>query len=89
MECRCIAFMLSESIIWKTAVQLEHQPVARHFGDHTGSRDAETQRISADQSRLTDGKWMHRAAVDQDVIRRNLQLLHGQPHGQMRCAQNI
>jgi len=41
-----ITFVLAEAILRELTAKVTHHPVARYFGDHAGSRDAQTDAVA-------------------------------------------
>src|SRR5205807_5380131 len=65
MQFGAVAFVLVETILGKLRAEVTHHPIARHFGDHAGSRDAQTVAITVDDRCLRQWKGKNRKAVEQ------------------------
>ena len=52
MQFSPIAFMLGKSVTGIALIQLHHDAVARHFGNHAGRSDTKAQPIAAYQGRV-------------------------------------
>jgi len=89
MEFGAVPLVLAEAIFRKTAAEVTHDFIARYFGDHAGSSDAETDAIPIDDCRLWKWKWKSRQPVDENVIRRCGERRDCSAHRLMGCAQNV
>lgn len=81
--------MAGKTILRILRVEFAHEPVARHLGDDAGRRDAQAERIAADQCRVPDGQSAHRKSVDQCMGGFLRKFFYRAGHGQVRRAQNV
>jgi hypothetical protein len=89
MEFGAVALVPAETIFWKTAAEVTHDFIARHFCDHARGSDAETDAVPVDDCRLRKWKWKNRQPVDENVIRRRGERRNCSAHRFMCGAQNV
>src|SRR6266511_4686346 len=89
MQFCSVTFMLVEAILRELGAKVTHHPVARHFGDHAGSSDAQANTVAIDDGSLRKWKRHDRQSSKQDVIRRIGQGRARQTHRSMARAQNV
>lgn len=68
MHGGAIAFMLAEFVARIPRIHLDHDAVARDFGEDAGGGDAEAEPVATHQRRLWNGEGANRETVDQHVI---------------------
>src|ERR1051325_2731949 len=64
VEFGAVTFVLAGAVLRETGAAVAHNRIARHFGDHTRSRDGEAVAIAVDDRRLRQGEGEYREAVD-------------------------
>jgi hypothetical protein len=89
MQFGAVTFMPAERILRKLPAKVTHHSVARNFGDHAGSSDAQTNAIAINDSRLRKRKGNYRQAVDQNVVGLIDQRFDCKAHGFMARTQNV
>ena len=61
--------MLTKAILGELETEVPHQAIARHLRNHTGCGNGQAQAIAVDDRGLRQGKWEHRQAINQDMVR--------------------
>ena len=73
--------MLGKSVTWKGSIQVGHQLVAINLGDNRSRCNREVDSIALVKAVLRLWKIGNRSAVDEDVLRQNLQRGNSGMHG--------
>ena len=81
---RAVALMSSESVTGEAAVTLPHEPVAQDLGQDGGCRDGQHESISMRQTVLRQGDVRKAKVVNEQGIRRGLELVQCSFHGLAR-----
>ena len=68
MQFCAVAFVLAEAIFGKTRAEVAHNRIARHLGNNTRGRDAETETIAIDDRGLRKRERDNGKTVDEHVI---------------------
>ena len=89
MQLGGVALVLVETIFGKLRAEVTHDPVARHFRDHARGRDGQTVAIAVDDCRLRTWEWKNGKTVNKDVFGRDRERRKRDPHGFVRCTQNV
>ena len=89
---RGIAPMTGKAVLGELPIERVHDPVARHLGQNTGSRNAQADAITPDQGGLPDGESLGWKTVDQGVGRGMSffpKPCQGALHGKVGGAENV
>ena len=89
MQFGAVAFMLAERILRKLRAKVTHHSVARDLGDYAGGRDAQTDAITIDDSRLRKWKRDNRQTIDQNMVGLVHQRFNCKAHGFMARTKNV
>lgn len=84
-----IAFVPCKSIARIFHVEGGHQPIASHLGNDTCRRDAQAQRITSDQGRVSHGEPAYGKAVNKCVTGLLRQSSQCACHGEMCGAEDV
>ncbi len=80
MGGRAVAHVPGEAILRVEFIECDHETITIDFGNNRGSRDGIHIAVAFDEGGLGTGQVTQRAAVDQDMLGRHRQLLHGEAH---------
>ena len=89
MRGSSVAFVLCEFIDGILLVERQHQPVARHLGDHARRRNAETQAVAPYERRVRHRKRAHRQSIDEHMPRLRRESQHGAAHSLVSRAEDV
>jgi hypothetical protein len=81
--------MLLEAILREFQAKVTHHPVPRHFGDHAGGCDTQTDAVALNNGGLWKWKGDHWESIDQDVVGRVHECGDRKAHRLVTCAQNV
>lgn len=84
-----VAFVFGESIAGKLAIKIDHEAVARDFGDDAGGGDGITAGVAIDEGSLGMFECADVGAVDQSVFGAGGELGERFVHGFERGAQDV
>jgi len=86
---RAVTFVIRKPVTRISAVQLDHQPIARHLRQHTRRRDRVALAIPFHEWRVWKLERLHRSAINEHVLRRRPDLIQRQVHRPMRRLKNV
>ena len=89
MQFGAVALVLAEAIFGKLRAEVTHHSVARHLRNHARCRDGQAVAIAVDDCRLWKRKRKNGETVNKNVRGRNRERRQRDPHGFVRCTQNV
>ena len=70
MQFCSVTFVLIEAILRELCAKVTHHPVARYFGNHAGSGDAQADAVTIDNGSLRKWKGNDWQSINQDMLGR-------------------
>ena len=89
MSSAAIPFMTFKTVLGIVARIDLHHPVTHHFSNYRSRRHRERARITFFNGLLINGQGQRRDAVNQQVLRRDLESVHGPAHRLYRRLEDI